>query len=67
MTELYLDALESEEEGIVLDAVNSLGDIGSPAAIEHLETAQQRSVECSSCGIERFAKGATTNQCRSRC
>ena len=34
MTELYLDALESEEEGIVLDAVNSLGDIGSPAAIE---------------------------------
>ena len=48
MTELYLDALESEEEGIVLDAVNLLGDIGSPAAIEGILRHQQRSVECSS-------------------
>lgn len=34
MTELYLDSLESEEEGVVLDAVSALGEIGSPDAIK---------------------------------
>ena len=38
MTELYLGSLESEEEGIVLDAIEALGRIGTPAAIKGVLT-----------------------------
>lgn len=36
MTELYLDALQSEEEALLLDAIETLGRIGSDRAIEGL-------------------------------
>ena len=68
MTELYLDALESEEEGIVLDAVNSLGDIGSPAAIEGI-LRQLSSVLSSvrAAALSALQGRYHDDQCESRC